>query len=174
MTKEQKIKTVEDLTAVLSENHTIYLTDLSGLNAQQTSDFRRDCFNAQIKLQVVKNTLLKKAMEAVGNKSFDPFYDLLKGSTSLITTEVNNAPAKTIKTFRNKAKHQKPLLKGAYTEESFYIGDQNLESLINIKSREELTGEIIGLLQSPLKRVVLALQSSGQKVSCLLETLLKI
>ncbi|XCI75572.1 MAG: 50S ribosomal protein L10 [Flavobacteriales bacterium] len=173
MTKEEKIKTVEDLTTILSENNTIYLTDISGINAQQTSDFRRDCFNAQVKLQVVKNTLLKKAMQAVGNKSFDPFYDLLKGNTSLITAEINNAPAKVIKTFRHKAKHKKPFLKGAYAEESFYIGDQNLESLSNIKSREELIGEIISLLQSPLKHVVSALQSSGHKVSSLLEVLLK-
>ncbi|XOD67156.1 MAG: 50S ribosomal protein L10 [Flavobacteriales bacterium Tduv] len=173
MTKEKKIKAVEELTTVLSENHALYLADLSGMNAQQTSDFRKDCFKAQVKLQVVKNTLLKKAMEEVKGKNFDPFYDILKGNTSLITAEVNNAPAKIIKAFRTRTKVQKPLLKGAYTEESFYFGDENLELLINIKSKEELIGEIVGLLQSPIKRVVSALQSSIQKVSTLLQTLSK-
>lgn len=173
MTKEQKIKTVEELTTILSDNQAIYLADLSGMNAQQTSDLRRDCFKAQVRLQVVKNTLLKKAMKKVEDKDFDPFYDLLKGNTSLITSEVNNAPAKIIKEFRTRTKFQKPLLKGAYAEESFYLRDENLETLINIKSKEELIGEIVGLLQSPVKRVVSALQLSSEKISSLLQTLSK-
>ena len=163
MTREEKSQVIEDLTAKLANTNTVYLADISGLNAQTTSNLRRACFKAGVQLSVVKNTLLAKAMEA-SDKDFGELPTVLKGNTSMMTAEAANAPAKLIKEFRKKSK-DRPLLKGAFAEESIYIGDDQLESLVNIKSREELIGEIIGLLQSPAKNVVSALQSGGQTLS---------
>lgn len=171
MTKKQKIETVENLISILSNNQIIYLVDFSGINAEKTSEFRRDCFKYQAKLQVIKNTLLKKAIELVNNKKFNFFYDLLKGNTALIISKVNNIPAKIIKNFREKIKYKKPIFKGAYIEESFYIGDENLINLINIKSKEELIIDIIVLLQSSIKNVIFGLQSENQKILNILQFL---
>ena len=168
MTREEKSQVIQDLTAVLAGTNTLYLADISGLNAQSTSNLRRACFKAGVQLSVVKNTLLAKAMEA-SDKDFGSLPSVLKGNTSMMIAEASNAPAKLIKDFRKKSK--KPLLKGAFAEESVYIGDEQLEALIDIKSREELIGEIIGLLQSPAKNVISALQSGGQKLSGILKTL---
>jgi len=168
MTREEKSQVIQDLTAVLAATNTLYLADISGLNAQSTSNLRRACFKAGVQLSVVKNTLLAKAMEA-SDKDFGSLPSVLKGNTSMMIAEASNAPAKLIKDFRKKSK--KPLLKGAFAEESVYIGDEQLEALIDIKSREELIGEIIGLLQSPAKNVISALQSGGQKLSGILKTL---
>jgi len=168
MTREEKSKVIEALTLELAENSNFYLTDISGLNAGTTSALRRACFKANIKLAVVKNTLLQKAMEA-SDKDFGDLPSILKGNTSVMYSETGNAPAKVIKAFRNKS--DKPFLKGAFIEQAVYIGDDQLDMLVDIKSKEELIGEIIGLLQSPAKNVVSALQSSGGKLSGILKTL---
>ena len=151
MTREEKATVIKDLTAQLADNPNIYLADISGLNAVDTSNLRRACFKANIKLAVVKNTLLAKAMEA-SDKEFGELPEVLKGNTSLMLSETGNAPAKLIKNFRKKS--DKPLLKGAFIEEAVYIGDNNLDALVNIKSKEEVVGDIIGLLQSPAKNVI--------------------
>ena len=168
MTREQKSQVIEELTTELTESSNFYLTDLSGLNAANTSSLRRACFKANVKLSVVKNTLLEKAMEA-SDKDFGELSSILKGNTSVMYSQTGNAPAKVIKAFRKKS--EKPFLKGAFIEEAVYIGDDQLDMLVNIKSREELIGEIIGLLQSPAKNVVSALQSSGGKLSGIIKTL---
>ena len=168
MTREEKANVIEDLTAQLAENATIYLADISGLDASTTSALRRACFKANIKLSVVKNTLLAKAMEA-SEKEFGELPEVLKGNTSLMFSETGNAPAKLIKNFRKKS--DKPLLKGAFVEEAIFIGDDKLESLVNIKSKEEVIGDIIALLQSPAKNVISGLKSGGGKLAGILKTL---
>lgn len=169
MTRDEKLNVIEDLTAQLGSNSTIYLADISGLDAVATSDLRRACFKANVKLAVVKNTLLAKAMEA-SDKEFGELPSVLKGSTSLMFGETGNGPAKLIKAFRAKTK-DKPLLKGAFVEEAVYIGDDQLESLVNIKSKEEVIGDIITLLQSPAKNVISGLKASGGKIAGILKTL---
>ncbi|MEE4000909.1 50S ribosomal protein L10 [Tenacibaculum sp. FZY0031] len=169
MTREEKSQVIQDLTAQLADTSTIYLADISGLDAATTSNLRRACFKANVQLAVVKNTLLSKAMEA-SDKDFGELPEVLKGNTSMLIAEASNAPAKVIKEFRKKSK-DRPLLKGAYVEEAVYIGDDQLDALVNIKSREELIGDIITLLQSPAKNVVSALQSGGGKLSGILKTL---
>ena len=170
MTKEEKSVIIDELTAQLAENTNIYLTDISGLNADTTSALRRACFKENIKLAVIKNTLLAKAMEA-SDKDFGELPEVLKGNTSLMLSETGNAPAKLIKEFRKKRKAEKPILKGAFIESAVYVGDDQLDVLVDIKSREELIGEIVGLLQSPAKNVVSALQSGGGKLAGILKTL---
>lgn len=168
MTREEKSQVIQDLTGKLSDNPVIYLADISGLNASDTSDLRRACFKADVKLAVVKNTLLAKAMDS-SDKDFGDLPDVLKGNTSLMMSETGNAPAKVIKAFRKK--NEKPILKGAYVEEAVYVGDDQLDNLVNIKSKEEVIGDIIGLLQSPAKNVISALQSGGGKIHGILQTL---
>ena len=168
MTREEKSQVIQDLTAKLADTSTIYLADISGLDATTTSNLRRACFKADVQLSVIKNTLLAKAMEA-SDKDFGDLPSVLKGNTSMLVAEAANAPAKLIKEFRKKS--DKPFLKGAYAEESIYIGDDQLDALVNIKSREELIGDIITLLQSPAKNVISALQSGGNKLSGILTTL---
>ena len=168
MTREEKSQVIQDLTAKLEDNSIIYLADISGLDALTTSNLRRACFKENVKLAVVKNTLLSKAMEA-SDKDFGELPDVLKGNTSIMIAEAANAPAKVIKEFRKKS--DKPVLKGAFVEEAVYIGDDQLEALVNIKSKEELIGDIITLLQSPAKNVISALQSGGSKLSGILTTL---
>ena len=168
MNREEKSQVIEDLTAQLAENANIYVADISGLNAGDTSDLRRACFKANVSLTVVKNTLLAKAMEA-SDKDFGDLPSVLKGNSSLMFSETGNAPAKVIKTFRKKA--TLPLLKGAFVEQAVFIGDDQLDVLVDIKSKEELIGEIIGLLQSPAKNVISALKSSGGKIAGILKTL---
>jgi len=168
MTREEKSQVIEELTAQLASNTNIYLTDISGLNAGNTSDLRRACFKANVKLAVVKNTLLEKAMEA-SEKDFGDLPSILKGNTSVMYSETGNAPAKVIKAFRKKS--DKPLLKGAFIEDAIYIGDEQLDALVDIKSREELIGDIVGLLQSPAKNVISALKSGGGKLAGIIKTL---
>ena len=168
MTREEKSKVIERLTAELAENTNIYMTDVSGLNASETSKLRRACFKANIKLSVVKNSLLSKAMES-SDKDFGNLSEVLVGNTALMYSEVGNSPAKLIKQFRKKS--ERPLLKGASIEDSVYVGDDQVEFLANIKSREELIGEIVTILQSPAKNVISALQSSGSTISGVLKTL---
>ncbi len=168
MTREEKSQVIEALTTRLTDESIIYLADISGLNASETSNLRRACFKANIKLAVVKNTLLEKAMEK-SDKNFGDLPSTLKGNTSLMLSETGNAPAKLIKEFRKKS--DKPLLKGAYIEEAIFVGDDQLDTLVSIKSKEEVIGDIIGLLQSPAKNVISALQSGGSKLSGILKTL---
>tara|TARA_R110002072_G_scaffold2867_5_gene22348 strand:+ start:3912 stop:4433 length:522 start_codon:yes stop_codon:yes gene_type:complete len=168
MTREEKAKAIDVLTTQLAENSNIYLTDISGLDALTTSNLRRACFKAGIKLTVVKNTLLAKAMET-SERDFGDLKSILKGNTSLMFSETGNAPAKVIKEFRKKS--EKPVLKGAFIEEAVYIGDNLLDDLVSIKSRDEMIGEVIGLLQSPAKNVVSALKSGGGKLAGIIKTL---
>lgn len=168
MTREEKSQVIEMLTAQLSDNANIYLADISGLNAGNTTNLRRACFKAGVQLAVVKNTLLKKAMES-SNKDFGELTEILKGNTSLMFSETGNAPAKVIKEFRRKS--DKPLLKGAFIQESIYVGDDQLDNLVNLKSKDELVGDIIGLLRSPAKNVISALKSGGNTIAGLVKTL---
>jgi len=168
MTKEQKAQEIQDLTDKLSSVKNLYLTDIAGLNAVQTIALRRACFKANIKLSVVKNTLLAKAMQASDN-DFGDLQEVLNGNTSLMFSEVGNTPAKLIKTFRKKS--EKPLLKGAYIEEAIYIGDDQIDVLESIKSKDELIGDVLTILQSPAKNVISALQSGGSNISGILKTL---
>ena len=169
MKKEEKQLMIDDLSKSLDENNIIYITDISSLDASATSALRRQCFAKNIKLSVVKNTLLKKAMENVQGKDFKELYDILPGPTAIMLSDVGNLPAKLIKDFRKKS--DKPVLKGAFVEESIYIGDDQLNSLVEIKSKEELIGEVIGLLQSPAKNVLSALTSSKGKIAGIVKTL---
>ena len=168
MTREEKINMINSIKSELDSSSNIYLTDCSGLNADSTSKLRRACFKSNIKMSVVKNTLLEKAMDEV-KKDFGDLKSVLKGNTALMYSEVGNAPAKVIKNFRKKS--ERPILKGAMIEEDIYIGDDQLEILFAIKSKEELVGDIIMLLQSPAKNVISALSSSGGKLSGILQTL---
>jgi large subunit ribosomal protein L10 len=160
MTREEKSIEIENLTAKLAGVNVIYLADTSGLDAATTSSLRRACYKAGIKLEVVKNTLLEKAMEA-SDTNYGDLPSVLKGNTSIMIAETANGPAKIIKDFRKKG--LKPLLKGAYINSEIYIGDDQLDTLATIKSKEELIGEIIGLLQSPIQRVISALQNQEGK-----------
>ncbi|MCK4639279.1 MAG: 50S ribosomal protein L10 [Bacteroidales bacterium] len=168
MRKEEKNQLIDSLKKQLTNNEYFYITDISGLNSEDTTALRRLCFKKEIKLTVVKNTLLKKAMEKI-EKDFEPLYETLIGSTSIMFAKTGNAPAKLIKEFRKKL--NRPILKGAYVEEMTYLGDDQLDFLINIKSKNELIGDIIGLLQSPVKNVISALQSGGNNISGILKTL---
>lgn len=168
MTREEKSIIIKELTDKLAETSSIYFTDISGLDAQNTNKLRRACFKSNIKLLVVKNTLMAKAMSGT-DKDFGDLDQTLKGNTSVMFSETGNAPAKIIKDFRKK--NEKPILKGAFVDEAIYLGDDYLETLVNIKSKEEVIGDIIGLLQSPAKNVVSALQSSGGKLAGIIKTL---
>ena len=168
MNKEEKVKSVEELKGQLADYKSIYLTDIAGLNAVQTSKLRRECFNSNVKLSVVKNTFLERAMSE-SDSDFGELKDLLKGNTTIMLSSIGNSPAKVIKKFRKDG--DKPILKGAFVEESIYLGDDLLDTLVDIKSKEELIGEIITLLQSPTKNLISALKSSGSTISGVLKTL---
>lgn len=171
MRREEKTEVINSLVAGLGEYTHFYLTDISGLNAAQTAALRRKCYESDIKLIVVKNTLLGKALEQVGSADAE-IVATLAGSTSLMLTNVGNAPAKLIKEFRKAAKAEKPLLKAAMVDQCVYVGEESLEALINVKSRDELIADVIALLQSPAKNVISALQgSAGQKIAGLVKTL---
>jgi len=169
MNKNEKQLMIDDLSKRLDDNNVIYITDISDLDAVATSALRRQCFAKNIKLSVVKNTLLKKAMENVQGKNFTELYDILPGPTAIMLSDTGNLPAKLIKEFRKK--NDKPVLKGAFVEESVYVGDDQLNSLVDIKSKDELLGEIVGLLQSPAKNVISALSSSKSTIAGLVKTL---
>lgn len=170
MRKEEKNQVIDSLKEQLNAANIFYLTDIDGLNVQYNGQLRRLCFKKDIKLQVVKNTLLKKAMEH-SDKNFEELYEALKGPTSIMFTDAANEPAKLIKEFTKKHKKDKPVLKAAYVEEVCYVGKDQLDFLISIKSKNELIADVIALLQSPSKNIISALQSGGQKLSGILETL---
>lgn len=170
MRKEEKNQQIDSLTEQLNNADYFYLADIGGLNSEDTSQLRRLCFRREIRLQVVKNTLLHKAMER-SEKNLEDLYPILEGPTSLMFADAGNLPAKLIKEFRKKHKQTKPLLKAAYVEEMCYIGEDQLENLVNIKSKNELVADIIALLQSPVKNVISGLQGGGHKLAGILETL---
>lgn len=169
MTKQEKTEVIKELQEVLESTNVLYIADTDGLNAQQTSELRRACFKGEISMKVVKNTLLRKAMENVEDKDFSGVFESLKGNSTIFISEKGNAPAKLIQNFRKKT--EKPLLKAAWIDSAVFVGDAQLETLANLKSREELIGEIIGLLQSPIKNVVSALKSGGNTIAGLVKTL---
>ncbi|MBI1267127.1 MAG: 50S ribosomal protein L10 [Cryomorphaceae bacterium] len=170
MTREEKNQVIDELQSLLAEAPVVYLTDASALDSAATSQLRRECFKNDIQLRVVKNTLLRIAMERTEDKVFSPLISgALAGQTALMLSNAANTPARLIKEFRTK--HPKPLLKGAYIEESCYVGDDQLEALVNLKSKEELLGDIIGLLQSPAKNVISALKSGGNTIAGVVKTL---
>lgn len=168
MTRDEKSKVVDNLAQAINEAKHFYLTDISSLNAEDTSKLRRKCFEKDIKLVVVKNTLLRKAFDKFEG-AYDELKEVLKNETSIMFTETGNIPAKLIKEFRKTL--DRPIIKAAFVEESVYIGDENLDMLSSLKSKEELLGDIIGLLQSPAKNVISALQSGGGTLAGIIKTL---
>lgn len=168
MKKEEKDQVIATLVEKLNTTKNFYLTDASGLTVEKTNTLRRICFKKNIELKVVKNTLLKKAFERM-ELDYSPLYSALKGSTAVMFTESVNEPAKLIKEFRKTS--EKPILKAAFVEESFYLGDNQLDALISIKTKNEVIGEIVGLLQSPARNVISALQSGGGKIAGIVKTL---
>ncbi|MDE6522540.1 MAG: 50S ribosomal protein L10 [Muribaculaceae bacterium] len=169
MKKEDKTLLIEKIGETLKEYSCVYLVQSQGLNAEKTSALRRACFQDGIKMLCVKNTLLKKAFEA-SDVDYSELYDLLHGETTLLLSQVGNAPAKMLKKFRDK-KETLPMLKGAYVEESVYVGEEMLDTLAAIKSKNELIADVIALLQSPAKNVISALNSGATKIHGILETL---
>lgn len=170
MRKELKAQIIESISAQIKETPNFYITDISGLNAEQTTKLRRACFEAGIKLTVVKNTLFHHVIKELNNEEINTLACTLEGNTAIMYTAVANAPAKLIKKFQ-KDGFEKPALKGAYVQECAFVGADKLEELASIKSKEELLGDIIGLLQSPAKNVVSALQSAGDKLAGIVKTL---
>ncbi|MBO4645618.1 MAG: 50S ribosomal protein L10 [Bacteroidales bacterium] len=168
MKQEQKSQIIDAIAKDLANYPNVYVTDISGFTVDTVNQLRRQCFKREIKLKVVKNTLLKRAMDQ-SEVDYSEIYPVLEGSTAIMLATVGNAPAKLIKEFR--AKNKKPIIKAAFIESAAYIGDEQLENLCNIKSREELIGDIIGLLQSPAKNVISALQSGGGKLAGIVKTL---
>ncbi len=170
MTKDQKNQEIAELVDMLSNSSVFYLTNTESLNAESTSALRRECFKNNVQMRVVKNTLLKKALERIEGKDFSPLFPALKGNTAVMTAEVANVPARLIKEFRKK--HEKPAFKAAFIQEDCYVGENLLDTLVAIKSKEELLGDIVALLQSPAKNVISALQgSAGQKIAGLVKAL---
>jgi large subunit ribosomal protein L10 len=168
MNKEEKHELVLALTEQMKEYGNFYITDTSNLTVAKVNDIRRKFFESDITMQVAKNSLIKKAMEAVGG-DFSPMYDALKGSSSILFSKSATAPAKLIKQLRKTG--EKPILKAAYIDSAVFIGDKQLDTLVNLKSKEQLIGEIIGLLQSPAKNVISGLQSGGNKLAGIVKTL---
>ena len=169
MKKEDKSLVIEKIAATIKEYSCFYVTETAGLDAEKTAALRKACFKADVKLMVVKNTLLKKALETLEG-DYSELYPTLKGSTSLMCSNVGNAPAKLIKSVVKKD-DTLPRLKAAYVEETIYVGADQLETLANIKSKNELIADVVALLQSPAKNVVSALTSGGTKLHGILETL---
>ena len=168
MRKEEKDVIINDIAELLNKYPTIYVTDTSSLTVEKVNQLRRLCFNKNVKMLVAKNSLIRKAMEKK-SESYTPIFESLKGTTALMFSETGNVPAKLIKEFRKKS--DRPILKGAYVETAVFIGDNQLESLASLKSKNELIGDIIALLQSPAKNVLGDLQSGGSKIAGIVKTL---
>ena len=168
MTREEKNQLIDSLAEQLAENNNIYLADISNLDSEFTHNLRALCFKKDVQLRIVKNTLLKKAMEKV-DKDFEAFYEILSGPTSVMFAEAGNTPAKLIKEFRKKS--DRPILKGAYIEEMTYIGDDQLDFLASIKSKNELIADVVALLQSPLTNVMSQLNSGSNILTGVLKTM---
>ncbi len=170
MRKELKAQIIESISAQIKETPNFYITDISGLNAEDTTKLRRACFEAGIKLTVVKNTLFHHVLKEINNEEMNQLVVTLEGNTAIMYTEVANAPAKLIKKFQ-KDGFEKPALKGAYVQECAFVGADKLDELAAIKSKEELIGDVIGLLQSPARNVISALESAGGKLAGIVKTL---
>jgi large subunit ribosomal protein L10 len=170
MTKEEKNVIIDDITALLGKYPTVYITDTSALTVAKTTQLRRLCFNKGVKMVVAKNKLIRKAMEKSNKEAYEPMFVALKGTSAMMFSEAGNAPAKLIKEFR-RGGNSKPVLKGAFVETAVFLGDNQLDILTALKSKNELIGDIIGLLQSPAKNVIGALQSSGGKLAGIVKTL---
>lgn len=168
MNKEEKYDLVVALTEQMQEFGNFYITDTSDLTVAKINDIRRQCFESDITMKVAKNSLIRKAMEAAGG-DYTPIFDVLKGSSSIFFSKSATAPAKLIKQLRKKG--EKPILKAAYIDSAIFIGDNQIDTLIKLKSKEQLIGEVIGLLQSPAKNVLSALQSGGTTIAGLVKTL---
>jgi large subunit ribosomal protein L10 len=168
MNKEEKHDLVLALTDQMKDFGNFYITDTSNLTVAKINDIRRKCFESDITMKVAKNSLIKKAMEAAGG-DFSPMFDVLKGSSSILFSKSATAPAKLIKALRKQS--DKPILKAAYIDSAIFVGDNQIDTLIKLKSKEQLIGEIIGLLQSPAKNVISALQSGGNTIAGLVKTL---
>jgi len=169
MTREEKDQIINVIAEKLNAYPNFYITDTSSLTSDKSSDLRRLCFSKGVKIYVAKNSLIRKAMEKSGNAAYEPLFPTLKGTTALMFSETGNIPGKLIKEFRKKS--DKPILKSAYIDTAVFVGDNQLDTLASIKSKNELIGEIIGLLQSPAKNVIGALQSSGNKLAGIVKTL---
>ena len=171
MRKEQKDQLIDSLCEMIKSCPHLYIADIGGLNSVQTSKLRRAAFRKEVKLVVVKNALVVKAMERTG-MDYSELFPVMKGESAIMLSNTNNAPAKLIKEFRaNEKGVQKPVLKGAYVEECFYIGEEHLDALVNIKSKNELIADVVALLQSPIKNVVSQLQSGANTITGVLKTL---
>ncbi len=168
MTREEKNKMIDILAEDISNASTFYITDISNLTVEKANKLRGLCFKKQVRLNVAKNTLIQKALEKLDG-DYSGLYETLKGSSAIMYSDTGNVPAKVIKEFRKES--DRPILKGAWIEESIYLGDENLEMLVNLKSKQELIADVIALLQSPAKNVVSALQSGGNKLSGILSAL---
>lgn len=170
MTREEKGQIIETLKEKFDQNEFFYITDASTLTVEQTNDFRRKCFESGVEMAVYKNTLIRKAMESFDEeKNYAPLLDTLKGPTAIMFTDMASAPAKIIKDFRET--FERPVVKGAYIESDIYLGDESLIPLSELKSREELLGEIILLLQSPIKNVLGGLTGAGNTIAGLLKSI---
>jgi large subunit ribosomal protein L10 len=164
MKKEEKTQVIEQLLEKLNKNSKIYLADCSSLTVEKVNQLRKECFNKNISIQVVKNTLLKKALERANDSRLADLIPTLKGNTALMFAETSNGPAKIIKDFRKKG-NEKPLLKGAFVEETIFIGDDQLEVLASLKSKNELIADVISLLQSPIRRVISGLENKKSEIA---------
>lgn len=171
MTRTEKNEAIEFLKEKFSQYPNFYLTDSSSLNVEQVNALRRVCFEKKVEMRVAKNTLIRKALESLDGNEYDGLYDSLKGQTAIMFSENQKDPALIITDFRKEKKVERPVLKAAFIESNLFVGDEQLAVLRNLKSRQELIGEIIGLLQSPAKNVISALQSGGNKLSGILKTL---
>ena len=169
MKKEEKNIIIDELAELLNKYPTVYVTDTSNLTVEKTNNLRRMCFQKGVKMLVAKNTLIRKAMEKTNAEAYEGMFAALKGTSALMFSETGNVPAKLIKDFRKKS--DKPLVKGAYIETAVFLGDSQLDTLVAMKSKNELIGDIISLLQSPAKNVIGALQSSGNKLAGIVKTL---
>jgi large subunit ribosomal protein L10 len=168
MKREEKDQIIGSLVEDLSKYNCFYITDISSLTVEKTNQLRRLCFNKQVKINVAKNSMIKKALERMDG-DYSPLFETLKGSSAIMYSDTGNVPAKLIKEFR--AKNDRPILKGAWIDSAIFVGDNNLDVLVALKSKNELVADVIALLQSPAKNVISALQSSGQKLSGILKTL---
>jgi large subunit ribosomal protein L10 len=170
MKKDQKNQVIDNLAEIINNSNHIYVADTLGMNAANTGDLRRQCYGKNVKLVVAKNTLFKKAIEK-SNKDLSGLFEVLSGPSAIMFSEVGNVPAKLIKEFRKSRNIEKPILKGAYVEEGFYIGDNQIETLTTIKSRDELIADVINMLQTPARNIISALQSGGNTITGVLKTL---
>ena len=169
MTRTEKNQLIDEIAQVLVEKPVVYLTDAAGMNSESTTAFRRECYKKDITMRMVKNTLLRQAMERVEGKDYSELYEVLKGQTVIMVGDVGNAPAKLLKEFNKKK--ELVALKAAYVEEACYVGAEHLEALTAIKSKDELIADVVALLQSPAKNVLGSLQSAGNTIAGLVKTL---